>query len=150
MQKSYTVKAKKALDIANRMSRSLKHNYIGTEHLLIGLLKEGTGVAALVLSENGVDLEKVLELIEELIAPNSDIALLEREGYSPRSRRVLECAQKEAERFGSEQVGTEHILLHAKRERVCGIKTFKYVRGQYSKIICGYPYCDGGRPKQIP
>ena len=119
MQKSYTVKAKKALDIANRMSRSLKHNYIGTEHLLIGLLKEGTGVAALVLSENGVDLEKVLELIEELIAPNSDIALLEREGYSPRSRRVLECAQKEAERFSSDQVGTEHILLSMLKENEC-------------------------------
>lgn len=119
MQKSYTVKAKKALDIAGRMSKSLKHNYIGTEHILIGLLKEGTGVAASVLNENGVELKKLLDLIEELIAPTGEISLLEREGYSPRSKRVLESAEKEAERFGSEQIGTEHLLLSVLKESEC-------------------------------
>lgn len=116
MQKTYTIKAKKALDIANRMSKSLHHNYVGTEHILIGLLKEGTGVAASVLQENGVEFEKLLELIEELIAPSADVMLLEREGYSPRSSRVLETAQKEAERFRAEKIGTEHILLAMLKE----------------------------------
>ena len=69
MQTPYTAKAKKAVDFAAKMSKSMKHNYIGTEHLLLGLLKEETGVAAQVLQENGVGLEKVMELIEELIAP---------------------------------------------------------------------------------
>ena len=63
MQTAYTAKAKKAIDIAGRMSRSMHHNYIGTEHILLGLLKEGTGTAARVLEENGVAAEKVSQLI---------------------------------------------------------------------------------------
>lgn len=69
MQTAYTAKAKKAIDIATRISKSLHHSYIGTEHILLGLLKEGTGVASQVLADNGVEYDKVLELIEELIAP---------------------------------------------------------------------------------
>ena len=69
MQLPYTVKAKKAIDIAGKMSKSLHHNYIGTEHLLIGLLKENSGVAAKILNENGVELDKIVDLIKELIAP---------------------------------------------------------------------------------
>ena len=68
MQIRYTSKAKKAIDQASKMSKSLHHHYIGTEHILIGLLKEGTGVAAQVLNDNGVELDKVMQLIEELIA----------------------------------------------------------------------------------
>ena len=67
--KAYTKKAKKVLDIANRVSKSMNYNYVGTEHLLVGLLKEGTGVAAEVLTLNGVELEKLTKLIEELISP---------------------------------------------------------------------------------
>ena len=66
MQTAYTAKAKKAIDIATRISKSLHHSYIGTEHILLGLLKEGTGVASQVLADNGVEYDKVLELIEEL------------------------------------------------------------------------------------
>ncbi len=118
MQTSYTAKAKKAVDIAARMSRSLHHNYIGTEHILLGLLKEGTGVACQVLRDNGVETEKVLELIEELIAPSSPVALQE-EGYSPRAARVLEGAGREAVRFHSEKIGTEHILIAMIKETEC-------------------------------
>ena len=71
MQTAYTAKAKKAIDIATRISKSLHHSYIGTEHILLGLLKEGTGVASQVLADNGVEYDKVLELIEELIAPGN-------------------------------------------------------------------------------
>ena len=111
MQIPYTAKAKKAVDLANRMSKSLHHNYVGTEHLLLGLLKEGTGVASQVLEENGVELDKVLELIEELIAPEKQILTMEGQEYSPRADRVLQGAAREAVRFHSEKIGTEHILI---------------------------------------
>ena len=94
MQTAYTAKAKKAIDIATRISKSLHHSYIGTEHILLGLLKEGTGVASQVLADNGVEYDKVLELIEELIAPGNAVAVLE-DGerrmclrYPKRRRRV--------------------------------------------------------------
>lgn len=119
MQTSYTAKAKKAVDIAMRMSKTMHHNYIGTEHILLGLLKEGTGVASQVLKENGVELDKVLELIQELIAPAAPTIVLDGEGYSPRAERVLESAAKEALRFHSEKIGTEHILLAMVKETDC-------------------------------
>lgn len=119
MQTSYTAKAKKAIDSAARMSKSMHHNYIGTEHILLGLLKEGTGVAAQVLKDNGVELEKLLELIEELIAPAASAAVLDTEGYSPRALRVLEGAAKEAVRFHSGKIGTEHILIAMIKETEC-------------------------------
>lgn len=119
METSYTAKAKKAIDIAARMSKSLNHNYIGTEHLLIGLLKEGTGVAARVLNDNGVELEKVLELIAELIAPTSRTVVTEAGRYSPRADRVFEGAAREAVRFHSEKTGTEHLLIAMVKETEC-------------------------------
>lgn len=119
METSYTAKAKKAIDIAARMSKSLNHNYIGTEHILIGLLKEGTGVAAQVLNDNGVELEKVLELIQELIAPVSQTIVMEPDGYSPRAERVLSGATKDAVRFHSDKIGTEHILIAMIKETEC-------------------------------
>lgn len=120
MQTLYTAKAKKAIDIAARMSKSMQHQYIGTEHLLIGLLKEGTGVAALVLKDNNVELTKILQLIEELIAPPANTMLLEeRAVYSPRAERVLANAKKESKRFYADKVGTEHILLAMLKEVDC-------------------------------
>ena len=116
---SYTAKAKKAIDIAAKLSKSLHHNYIGTEHLMAGLLKEGTGVAAKVLNENGVELKKVLELIKELISPGEAVCILEADGYSPKARKVLFTAEKEAERFHLDEIGTEHILLAMIKETDC-------------------------------
>ena len=88
--KAYTNKAKKALRLAEKASKSLQHNYVGTEHILLGLLKEGTGVAARVLVDNRVDPEQLLDLIENLIAPAGGAALEERDGYTPRARQILE------------------------------------------------------------
>ena len=119
MNRPYTAKAKKALTLAGRMSRSLHHNYIGTEHLLLGLLREGSGVAACVLMSNGVEEEKLVQLIEDLIAPSSDVLIMDRDGYSPKTQKVLERAQTEAEHFHSEQVGTEHLLLAIIKEIDC-------------------------------
>ena len=119
MNRPYTAKAKKALTLAGRMSRSLHHNYIGTEHLLLGLLREGSGVAACVLMSNGVEEEKLVQLIEDLIAPSSDVLVMDRDGYSPKTQKVLERAQAEAEHFHSEQIGTEHLLLAMIKEIDC-------------------------------
>lgn len=118
MQTAYTAKAKKAIDIATRISKSLHHSYIGTEHILLGLLKEGTGVASQVLADNGVEYDKVLELIEELIAPGNAVTVLE-DGLSPRAAHVLEVSKAEAARFHSEKIGTEHLLIAMIKETEC-------------------------------
>ena len=119
MNRPYTAKAKKALALAGKMSRNLHHNYIGTEHLLLGLLHEGSGVAACVLMSNGVEEDKLVQLIEDLIAPSSDVMVMDRDGYSPKTQKVLERAATEAERFHSEAVGTEHLLIAIIKEIDC-------------------------------
>ncbi len=111
MQSRYTDKAKTALSCAEKCARSMKQGYVGTEHILLGLLKEGTGVAARVLTDNGVTYEAVWQMIKELIAFDSGVVLREKEGYSPRALKILEEADRQAERFGQAQTGTEHILL---------------------------------------
>jgi len=111
MQSRFTEKAEAALKHAERCARSLKQGYVGTEHILVGLMKEGTGVAARVLADNGVSLEQVLEMIRELIAFEGGTAIKEREGYSPRAEKILEEAHRQAERFGQPRTGTEHILM---------------------------------------
>ncbi len=116
MHRQYTRQAKKALELSGKLSKKLQHNYIGTEHILAGLIQEKNGVAAQVLLENQVEEEKLLELIEELIAPGGTTSLMDMDGYSPRSQRVLDTAEKEAARFGSEKVGTEHLLLALLKE----------------------------------
>lgn len=116
MQKQYTQKARKALELAARLSQKMHHNYIGTEHILLGLIQEKTGVAAQVLMENKVEEEKLLELIQNLIAPGEGVLVLDQDGYSPRTANVLENAGKEAERFRSEEIGTEHLLLAILKE----------------------------------
>ncbi len=117
--KAYTNKAKKALRLAEKASKSLQHNYVGTEHILLGLLKEGTGVAARVLVDNRVDPEQLLDLIENLIAPAGGAALEERDGYTPRARQILENAGREADRFSSREIGTEHLLVAIIKESKC-------------------------------
>ena len=112
----YTDKAKTALNLAVKMARSLKQNYIGTEHILLGLLKENTGVAAKVLLENGMNEAQLLEMIKDLIAPGNAVAIVERDGYSPRAMRVLEDSERQAIRFHSNLIGTEHILLALLKE----------------------------------
>lgn len=119
MQKKYTAKAKKAISLAENEAKRLGHNYIGTEHLLVGLVAEGTGTAAKVLSSAGIDKDKMLKLISELISPNSTEALLEQSGYTPRATKVLEASWREAERFNSDLIGTEHILLAIIKETDC-------------------------------
>ena len=114
----FTPQARGAIRLAEEAAQSLSHGSVGTEHLLLGLLEEGTGVAYRVLSECGVELSKVRELMEELISGNS--ALRTRgELWTPRAERVLENSYHEAVRFKAPLVGTEHILIAMIRENDC-------------------------------
>ncbi len=116
MMERYTPQAKEALTLAVSAAEALNHGYVGTEHLLIGLLKEGEGVAAKVLEENGVDVNRVIDLVSQLIAPNPTIQTASRTTYTPRARRVIENSYREAVRFKANQIGTEHILIAILRE----------------------------------
>ena len=115
----YTDKAKKAVSYANRLSKSMQCNYVGTEYILAGLLREGSGVAAEVLAANNIELDKLLELINELVAPGEEIAVLDRDGETPRTQAVLERAEEIAERFDCDEIGTEHLLLSMIKEGDC-------------------------------
>ena len=116
MQPQFTDKAKAALILAERAARSLRQSYVGSEHILLGLLRENTGVAATVLQNNGVDVVQLKEMIRDLIAPESSVLIAEHDGYSPRAQSILEEAHRQAERFRSDKTGTEHILLALLKE----------------------------------
>lgn len=116
MQSRFTDKARTALVLARRAAKSLRQSYVGTEHILLGLLREDTGVAATVLINGGVEEYQLEELIEDLIAPESSVMLAEKDGYSPRAENVLAEAHKQAERFHCDKTGTEHILLAILKE----------------------------------
>ncbi|MCM1386410.1 MAG: ATP-dependent Clp protease ATP-binding subunit [Bacillus sp. (in: Bacteria)] len=116
MQPQFTDKAKMALTFAERAARNLKQSYVGTEHILLGLLRENTGVASTVLTNSGVEEYQIKEMIKDLIAPESTVMLAERDGYSPRAEKVLEESHRQAQRFQSDKTGTEHILLAILKE----------------------------------
>ena len=116
MMERYTPQAKEALALAVNAAEALNHGYVGTEHLLLGLLREGEGVAAKVLEENGVDVDRVVDLVSQLIAPNPTIQTANRAAYTPRARRVIENSYREAVRFKASQIGSEHILIAILRE----------------------------------
>ncbi len=118
MNDKFTDNAKNAINLAKEVAYRLSHNYIGTEHLLIGLM-EVDGVASKVLEENGVNVEKVLELVNQLIAPNSGVEMMDAGSFTPRSKRILDQSYKEAARFKAQQVGTEHILIALIKETDC-------------------------------
>ena len=135
MHKPYTKQAQKVIELTTKAARSMHHNYIGTEHLLLGLLKEGSGVAACVLMDAGVEETRLVELIEDLIAPSSDVAVLDRKGYSPRIQHIIETADQEAERFDNENIGTEHLLIALLKEADCaGVRLLNTLGVNIQKI----------------
>lgn len=117
--KAYTEKAKKTLDLAKRLSKKMNHGYVGTEHILLAMIKEGTSVAATVLAANGVEEERLFELISDLISPGEEGTILSKDGFSPKTELLLEKAEEEAESARSELIGTEHILIALIREGDC-------------------------------
>ncbi len=118
MYDKFTENAKSAITLAKEVAYRLSHNYIGTEHLLIGLM-EVDGVASKILEENGVTVEKVLELVNQLIAPNSGVEMMDAGSFTPRSKRILDQSYKEAAKLKAQLVGTEHILIALIKESDC-------------------------------
>jgi ATP-dependent Clp protease ATP-binding subunit ClpC len=115
MNGRFTEKAEKAIELSQEFAAQIGHNYVGTEHLLLGLVREGTGIAARVLAAQGVTEEKIIKEIEDLIgAGQSEVQ--ETLGFTPRTKRVLELSLKEARRMNQNFVGTEHLLLGIMKE----------------------------------
>ncbi len=111
----FTERARKVLSLAQEEAQRFQHNYIGTEHLLLGLVREGEGVAAKVLKNLGVDLNKVRSAVEHIIGRGDRIVLGEI-GLTPRAKKVMELAIDEARRLNHHYIGTEHLLLGLVRE----------------------------------
>lgn len=111
MQNRFTKKAEQALEYAGQTAIGLGHSYVGTEHLLIGLVKAGDSLAATVLEKHGVTEQRIVELVNQLIAPENSISVKEPEKYTPRAKKILENSAKEAARFKAQLIGTEHILI---------------------------------------
>ena len=111
----FTERARKVLSLAQDEAQRFNHNYIGTEHLLLGLVREGDGVAAKVLANLGVELQKVRSAVEFIIGRGDRIVLGEI-GLTPRAKKVIELAVDEARRLNHHYIGTEHLLLGLVRE----------------------------------
>lgn len=112
----FTKNAQTALRLAELAVKEFGQNYVGTEHILLGLLRERNGVAAMVLLDNGVEESQMIEMIRDLIAPGNLLAVKERGGYSPRAMRILEGSHEQTRRFQNDATGTEHILLALLKE----------------------------------
>ncbi len=111
----FTTRARHVLELAQGEAVRLNHSYIGTEHLLLGLIGEGGGVAAQVLSELGVEMERVRSGVEFIVG-RGDMDVAGEVGLTPRARKAIELAIDEARRLGHHYVGTEHLLLGLLRE----------------------------------
>jgi len=111
----FTERARKVLTLAQEEAQRFNHNYIGTEHLLLGLVREGEGVAAKVLANMGVELNKVRSAVEFIIG-RGDRMVMGEIGLTPRAKKVIELAVDEARRLNHQYIGTEHLLLGLVRE----------------------------------
>lgn len=119
MQIEYTKQAEKVLKTARSAAKELRHPYIGTEHLLLGLRRVFTGVAGQILATNGVNENEILKVIGELISPTEEVVFEGKAERSPRLEYLLENSRREAERFQASEVGTEHMLMAIVRDSEC-------------------------------
>ncbi|MEU4428596.1 Clp protease N-terminal domain-containing protein, partial [Actinoplanes sp. NPDC024001] len=153
MFERFTDRARRVVVLAQEEARMLNHNYIGTEHVLLGLIHEGEGVAAKALESLGISLEGVRQQVEEIIgqgqqAPSGHIP------FTPRAKKVLELSLREALQLGHNYIGTEHILLGLIREGE-GVAAqvlvklgadLNRVRQQVIQLLSGYP----GKEPPVP
>ena len=118
MFERFTDRARKVMQLANQEAQRFNHEYIGTEHVLLGLVKEGSGVAANVLKNLDIDLRKIRLEVERIVqhGPGGDNATLGRLPHTPRAKKVIEYSMEEARGLNHNYVGTEHILLGLLRE----------------------------------
>ena len=119
MKRGYTKEAQKALEFSKKTAEKCRQSYVGTEHILAGLLCAKGGTASVVLSDAGIEYEKLLSLIDKLIAPEGGVALIDNIELSPRAQEILDGALSAASEFGQENAGTEHILIAIIRNPDC-------------------------------
>ena len=117
MYERFTDRARKVMQLANQEAQRFNHEYVGTEHILLGLIKEGGGVAANVLKNLEVDLRKIRVEVEKLVQSGPDMVTMGRLPQTPRAKKVIEYSMEEARNLNHNYVGTEHILLGLLREQ---------------------------------
>ena len=117
MYERFTDRARKVMQLANQEAQRFNHEYIGTEHILLGLVKEGSGVAANVLKNLDVDLRKIRLEVEKLVQSGPDMVTMGKLPQTPRAKKVIEYSMEEARNLNHNYVGTEHILLGLLREQ---------------------------------
>src|SRR5215467_1827024 len=117
MFERFTDRARKVMALANQEAQRFNHEYIGTEHILLGLVKEGSGVGATVLKNLDIDLRKVRLEVEKLVKSGPDMVTMGKLPQTPRAKKVIEYAIEEARNLGHNYVGTEHLLLGLLREK---------------------------------
>jgi ATPase with chaperone activity, ATP-binding subunit len=115
----FTIQAQRALQLAIELAEECHHQYIGTEHILLGLVREGTAVAGKVLKANNVMEDKIMEMIAKFISTDGKLSVADPSGYTPSAKRVLEQAMQESKESGSRLVGTEHLLLAILKDGNC-------------------------------
>lgn len=117
MYERFTDRARKVMQLANQEAQRFNHEYIGTEHILLGLVKEGSGVAANVLKNLDVDLRKIRMEVEKIVHAGPDVVTMGKLPQTPRAKKVIEYAMEEARNLNHNYVGTEHLLLGLLREQ---------------------------------
>src|SRR5207244_1093646 len=117
MYERFTDRARKVMQLANQEAQRFNHEYIGTEHILLGLVKEGTGVAANVLKNLDIDLRKIRLEVEKIVQAGPDMVTMGKLPQTPRAKKVIEYSIEEARNLNHNYVGTEHLLLGLLREQ---------------------------------
>jgi ATP-dependent Clp protease ATP-binding subunit ClpC len=118
MYERFTDRSRKIMQLANSEAQRFNHEYIGTEHILLGLVKEGSGVGVYVLKSLKANIEQLIcQEVERLIISGPDMVTIGRVPHTPRAKRVIELAMEEARNLGHDYVGSEHILLGLSREQ---------------------------------
>ncbi|MFH1680930.1 MAG: Clp protease N-terminal domain-containing protein, partial [Candidatus Eisenbacteria bacterium] len=116
MHDRFTERVRKVMYLAREEAGRLQHDYIGTEHLLLGIVREGEGIAATVLNNLGLDLDQIRQAVESMVSGSGGTLTIGEIPFTPRAKRVLELAVEEARLLGHNYVGTEHLLLGLIRE----------------------------------
>ncbi|MBR0085776.1 MAG: ATP-dependent Clp protease ATP-binding subunit ClpC, partial [Lachnospiraceae bacterium] len=154
MAYKFTRIAESALRYAADAAAELGHDYIGTEHILVGLLSEKQGIACQALMQYGVTAEKVTDMISQFIGRNTSVGVADIKDYTPRTRTVLDLAEKEAKRLSENSIGTEHILIALLRENECvatrllvtlGVNIQKLYNDLLESISGGYEGTSSGK-----
>src|SRR5713226_6607329 len=117
MYERFTDRARKVMQLANQEAQRFNHEYIGTEHILLGLIAEGAGVAANVLKNLDIDLRKIRQEIKKIVQPGPDAVRTRKVPPTPRAKKVIEYSSEEARNLTHNYVGTEHLLLGLLREK---------------------------------